>query len=148
MRIMGLDIGTKTIGVAVSDLLGLTAQGITVIRRRTWDEDIRALEEVVKDYQVEELLIGLPRRTTGAFGPEAERIRAEGDKIGKALGLPVTYWDEWFSTVSAEQVLLAADVSRKRRREVVDRIAAAIILQNYLDSREHQEDRQAELEQP
>lgn len=139
MRIMGLDVGTKTIGVAVSDPMGLIAQGIKVIRRHTWAEDITELKQVVEDYRVEEILIGLPRRTTGALGPEAEKIQAEGDKIGEALGLPVIYWDEWFSTVSAEQILLEADVSRKRRRQVIDGIAAAIILQNYLDSREYRE---------
>ena len=134
MRIMGLDIGTKTIGVAVSDPLGLTAQGVKVIRRHTWNEDIQELSRIVEDYQVEELLIGLPRRTSGVLGPEAERIQREGDKLGKALGLSVTYWNEWFSTVSAERVLLEADVSRERRRQVIDGVAAAIILQNYLDS--------------
>jgi putative Holliday junction resolvase len=140
MRIMGLDLGTKTIGVAVSDLLGLTAQGIKVIRRHTWDEDIQELEQLVQDYEVEEMVIGLPRRTTGDLGPEAERIRGEGDKLGKVLGLPVTYWNEWFSTVSAEQVLLEADVSRRRRREVIDQVAAAIILQNHLDSLRNRRD--------
>lgn len=139
MRIMGLDIGTKTIGVAVSDPLGWTAQGIKVIRRHTWADDIQELKDTVLEYQVEELLIGLPRRTTGDLGPEAEKIQLEGDKIGEALGLPVTYWNEWFSTVSAEQVLLAADVSRKRRRQVIDRLAAAIILQNFLDSQAYRE---------
>ncbi|NLA57614.1 MAG: Holliday junction resolvase RuvX [Firmicutes bacterium] len=134
MRIMGLDIGTKTIGVAVSDPLGLTAQGVTVIRRSVWDRDVQALQELAKKYGVEQVVIGLPRRSTGELGPEAVRMQAEGDKIEKILGLPVVYWDEWFTTVSAEQILLEADVSRKRRRQIVDQIAAVIILQNYLDS--------------
>lgn len=145
---MGLDLGTKTIGVAVSDLLGLTAQGIKVIQRHTWADDIRELQQVVSEYEVKQLLIGLPRRTTGDLGPEAERIQQEGDKIGGALDLPVIYWDEWFSTVSAERVLLAADVSRKRRRQVIDRIAAAIILQSFLDSQAHREERHSDTKQP
>ncbi|NLY29363.1 MAG: Holliday junction resolvase RuvX [Firmicutes bacterium] len=136
MRIMGLDIGTKTIGVAVSDPLGLTAQGVTVIRRSVWDKDIQALQELADKYCVEKVVIGLPRRSTGELGPEAVRMQAEGNKIEKTLGLPVIYWDEWFTTVSAEQILLEADVSRKRRRQIIDQIAAVIILQNYLDSLE------------
>ncbi|HHV93236.1 MAG TPA: Holliday junction resolvase RuvX [Firmicutes bacterium] len=134
MRIMGLDIGTKTIGVAVSDPLGLTAQGVTVIRRSVWERDVQALQELVDKYSVSKVVIGLPRRSTGDLGPEAVRMQAEGDKIEKALGLPVVYWDEWFTTVSAEQMLLEADVSRKRRRQIIDQIAAVILLQNYLDS--------------
>ncbi len=141
MRIMGLDIGTKTIGIAVSDLLGLTAQGVGVIRRRDWGKDIEELKKLVAEYQVDQLLIGLPRRTTGILGPEAEKIQAEGDKIGAALGLKVIYWNEWFSTASAEQVLLAADLSRQRRRQVIDRVAAAIILQSYMDSAAYKEGR-------
>ena len=138
---MGLDIGTKTIGIAVSDLLGLTAQGVGVIRRRDWGKDIEELKKLVAEYQVDQLLIGLPRRTTGILGPEAEKIQAEGDKIGAALGLKVIYWNEWFSTASAEQVLLAADLSRQRRRQVIDRVAAAIILQSYMDSAAYKEGR-------
>ena len=134
MRIMGLDIGTKTIGVAVSDPLGLTAQGVSVIRRSVWERDIQALGELAEKYHVDKVVIGLPRRSTGELGPEAARMQAEGDKIEKTLGLPGVYWNEWFTTVSAEQVLLEADVSRKRRRQIIDQIAAVIILQNYLDS--------------
>lgn len=134
MRIMGLDIGTKTIGVAVSDLLGLTAQGVGVIRRRDWGKDIEELRRMTAQYEVGRLLIGLPRRTTGEIGPEAQKVQAEGKKIGEALGLDVVYWNEWFSTASAEQALLEADLSRQKRRQVIDRVAAAIILQSYLDS--------------
>mgnify|MGYP000922285949 CR=1 FL=1 len=136
---MGLDIGTKTIGVAISDLLGLTAQGVGVIRRRDWGKDMEELRRMTAQYEVEKLLIGLPRRTTGAIGPEAKKIQAEGRKIGETLSLDVIYWDEWFSTASAEQVLLEADLSRQKRRQVIDRVAAAIILQSYLDSSAYRE---------
>ncbi len=135
---MGLDMGTKTIGVAVSDPLGLTAQGIAVIRRHNWDKDMKELQKVIDEYGVEKILIGLPRRTTGELGPEAEKVHKEGRKLEAALGLPVMYWNEWFSTSSAEQVLLAADMSRQRRRQVIDQVAAAIILQSYLDSTVYQ----------
>lgn len=132
---MALDVGSKTIGVAVSDPLGVTAQGVEVIRRRRWEQDRKRLQELVEKYEVERLLIGLPRRTTGEWGPEADKIRAFGERLEEALQLPVTYWNEWFSTRSAEQVLLEADLSRRRRREVIDQVAAAVILQHYLDSR-------------
>lgn len=131
---MGLDVGTKTIGVAVSDLLGLTAQGVGVIRRQNWKKDLAELRKFAEEYEATKLLVGLPRRTTGVLGPEAERIQKEGRKIGSALGLEIVYWNEWFSTVSAEQALLEADMSRKKRRQVIDRVAATIILQSYLDS--------------
>ena len=136
MRIMGLDMGTKTIGVAVSDPLGLTAQGIAVIRRHNWDKDMKELQKVIDEYGGEDSSdcpVALRE-----LGPEAEKVHKEGRKLEAALGLPVMYWNEWFSTSSAEQVLLAADMSRQRRRQVIDQVAAAIILQSYLDSTVYQ----------
>ncbi|HBG00448.1 MAG TPA: Holliday junction resolvase RuvX [Firmicutes bacterium] len=133
MRVLGLDVGEKTIGIAVSDLMGWTAQGITVIRRASREKDFAALEHLVQEYQVEKFVLGLPRRTDGSYGPETEKIYAFGSELERRFALPVEYWDERFSTVQAERILLEGDVSRAKRRQVIDKVAAAVILQAYLD---------------
>lgn len=133
MRILGLDVGEKTIGVAVSDLMGWTAQGVTVIRRISLEKDLAALSDLVGEYKVEKFLVGLPRRTDGSYGPETEKIYRFGAKLEREFALPVEYWDERFSTVAAERVLLEGDVSRAKRRKVIDKVAAQVILQAYLD---------------
>lgn len=135
MRIMGLDVGEKTIGVAVSDPLGWTAQGISVIRRTALQEDLKALSAIIQEYDVTKLLVGLPRRTDGSYGPEADKIYSFGGELERKLKLPVEYWDERFSTVAARRILLEGDVSRAKRRQVIDKVAAAVILQAYLDSK-------------
>lgn len=135
MRILGLDVGEKTIGVAVSDLMGWTAQGVTVVRRRSLEEDFAALRELVAEYQVESFVVGLPRRTDGSYGPEAEKIYQFAEQLEREFALPVEYWDERFSTAAAERILLEGDVSRAKRRKVIDKVAAAVILQAYLDSK-------------
>lgn len=135
MRILGLDVGEKTIGVAVSDLMGWTAQGLTVVRRRSLEEDFAALRELVAEYQVEKFVVGMPRRTDGSYGPEAEKIYQFAEQLEREFALPVEYWDERFSTAAAERILLEGDVSRAKRRKVIDKVAAAVILQAYLDSK-------------
>lgn len=135
MRILGLDVGEKTIGVAVSDLMGWTAQGLMVVRRRSLEEDFAALRELVAEYQVEKFVVGMPRRTDGSYGPEAEKIYQFAEQLEREFALPVEYWDERFSTAAAERILLEGDVSRAKRRKVIDKVAAAVILQAYLDSK-------------
>ncbi|MGI6149395.1 MAG: Holliday junction resolvase RuvX [Firmicutes bacterium] len=133
MRILGLDVGERTIGVAVSDALGWTAQGVTVIRRQNLQADLNALRALVNEYEVGKFVVGLPRRTDGSYGPEAEKVRAFARKLEGELGLPVEYWDERFSTAAAEKALLEGDVSRAKRKQVIDKVAAVVILQAYLD---------------
>lgn len=134
VRILALDVGHKRIGLAVSDPLGLTAQGLEVLRRRGWDQDLGRLVEIGRAYGVKEILVGLPRHMDGRLGQQAEEILALARTLGEALGAKVTTWDERLSTVEAERVLISADMSRARRRQVVDKVAATLILQAYLDS--------------
>lgn len=133
MRVMALDIGEKRIGVAVSDPLGQTALPVGTVERRSREKDLEALIALVRRYQVETLVIGLPCRLNGTLGPAAERVKEFGGLLAERLDLPVHYWDERLTTAAAERVLLAADLSRRRRRRVIDQVAASLILQSYLD---------------
>ncbi len=135
MRTLGLDFGTKTIGVAVSDGLGLTAQTVTTIRRTSLKADLAALGELVREYEAECFVVGLPLNMDGSEGPRAESTRKFADTLTQALGLPVELWDERLSTVAAQRTLLEADLSRAKRREVIDQMAAQFILQGWLDAR-------------
>jgi len=135
MRIGGLDVGDRTIGVALSDELGLTAQGLEVIRRRSLEQDLARLDEIARQYGVVRWVVGMPRNMNGTYGPRAELTRAFMERLAQHSGLPVEPWDERLSTMAAERVLLEADVSRARRRKVIDKMAAAVILQGYLDAR-------------
>ncbi len=132
---MGLDIGSKTIGVAISDPVGLTAQGLTTIRRRSREKDLVALKELARQYNITEIVVGLPRNMNGSYGPQAALVKQLASKIEKALGLPLHFYDERLSTVAADRILIEADLSRKNRRRVVDQVAATIILQGFLDRR-------------
>ncbi|MDA8211249.1 MAG: Holliday junction resolvase RuvX [Clostridia bacterium] len=137
MRIMGLDVGDATIGVAVSDPMGWTAQGIEVIRRRGKEaEDFRRLSELISQWEVERIVVGLPKNMNGTIGPRAEKVLEFTGRLAEATGLPVETWDERLSTVVAEKALIQADVSRGKRKKVVDKLAAVIILQGWLDSRQ------------
>jgi len=133
MRIMGLDVGDKTIGVAISDELKLTAQGIEVIRRKSLSVDILRLTELIKEYNVEAIVIGLPKNMNGTIGPRAILVKEFAEYFQEMVSLPVSFWDERLTTVAAEKTLLEADVSRKKRRQVIDKMAAMLILQGYLD---------------
>ncbi|MDI6853955.1 MAG: Holliday junction resolvase RuvX [Deltaproteobacteria bacterium] len=133
-RILALDIGRKRIGLAVSDPLGLTAQGLGVLERKGREADLAYLLEVAREYEVQEILVGLPRHMDGRLGAQAEEILDLARALGEALGAPVATWDERLSTKEAERVLIAADMSRRRRRQVVDKLAAVLILQAYLDA--------------
>ncbi|MFZ2087535.1 MAG: Holliday junction resolvase RuvX [Desulfobaccales bacterium] len=134
-RILALDVGTKRIGLAVSDPLGFTAQGLGVLERKDWDRDLARLMEMARPYQVREVLVGLPRHMDGRLGEQAEEILALARALGEALGAQVATWDERLTTVEAERLLIQADMSRGKRRRVVDQVAASLILQAYLDSR-------------
>ncbi|MFY0570700.1 Holliday junction resolvase RuvX [Archangium lansingense] len=135
MRTLGLDFGTKTIGVAASDALGLTAQTVTTIRRTSLKADLAALKELVHEYEVERFVVGLPLNMDGSEGPRAEATHKFVATLTQALGLPVELWDERLSTVAAQRTLLEADLSRAKRREVIDQMAAQFILQGWLDAR-------------
>ena len=134
MRIMGLDFGDKRIGVAVSDPTGLIAQGLAVLERgKSLKADLLRLRDLAEKNEVETIVIGLPRNMDGSLGPQAEKVRMFGQKLAGLLDLPVKYWDERLTTMAAEKLLIQADVSRARRRKVIDKMAASLILQGYLD---------------
>ncbi len=134
MRIIGLDVGTKTIGVAVSDELGLTAQGVEVIKRNGWQQDLARLKALADHYQIEAFIVGMPKNMNGTIGERGEATLAFGKKLEEHLSIPVRYWDERLTTVVAQKTLITADVSRKKRKTVVDKMAAMLILQNYMDA--------------
>jgi putative Holliday junction resolvase len=130
---MGLDLGEKTIGVAVSDPLAFTAQGITVIKRSS--KDMEALERLIRDYEVTEIVLGYPRNMNGTLGERAMITQKFASRLEETFALPVKLWDERLSTAGAQRSLLEADVSRAKRKKVIDKMAAVFILQGYLDSR-------------
>lgn len=136
MRVMGLDVGSKTVGVAISDPLGFTAQGVEIIKIDEEAEEFgfARLGELVKEYKVEKFVVGLPKNMNNTEGPRVEASKAYGDKIKEIFGIPVDYQDERLTTVQAERMLVEqADVSRGKRKKVIDKLAAQLILQNYLD---------------
>jgi putative Holliday junction resolvase len=135
MKILGLDLGSKTIGVAISDDLFLTAQVLTSIKRTTLEKDLAVIVSLVDEYGVEEIVVGLPINMDGSSGESARKAESFIDKLRETLPIRIIPWDERLSTVAAERILLEGDLSRKKRRKVIDRLSAAIILQGYLDSR-------------
>ena len=138
MRIMGLDYGSKTIGVAISDPLGLTAQGVEIIRReeeKKLRKSLRRIEELVKQYEVEELVLGFPKNMNNTIGERAEKSLQLKETLERRLGLPVVMWDERLTTVEANRTLMESGVRRENRGKYVDMIAAVFILQGYLDAK-------------
>ena len=133
MRIMSLDVGSRTIGIACRDALLMTAQGIETIRRTSLEKDFNRLQELIAEYEVHELVVGMPKNMNGTKGERAEKTEEFVEKMKEVIDLPVSYWDERLSTVMAERQLIAADVSRKKRKSVIDKMAAVVILQGYLD---------------
>lgn len=135
MRALGLDAGDRTIGVAVSDLLGLTAQGVETIRRTTLEADLARIQELMSQYETKILIMGYPKNMNGTEGPRCEFVRQLADEIVKVEPeAQITFWDERLSTVAAGRSLIEADVSRKKRKKVIDKMAAVFILQGWLDS--------------
>lgn len=136
MRIMGLDYGSVTVGVAISDALLLTAQGIEVIRRKQPDklrQTLARIEELAKEYEVECIVLGYPKNMNNTIGKRAEKSEEFADMLRRRTGLEVVLWDERLTTVAAHQALIEGDVRRENRAKVVDKVAAVFILQGYLD---------------
>lgn len=136
MRILGLDYGSKTVGVAVSDPLGFTAQGVEIIRRKSENkmrQTLARIEELIAQYQVEEIVLGLPKNMNNTLGDRAEKSLELKETLERRTGLPVVMWDERLTTVYANRVLMETGVRRENRKEHVDEIAAVFILQGYLD---------------
>ena len=140
VRILALDVGSKRIGLAVSDPLGITAQGLEVLIRQNPQADLERLVEVARQWGVQQIVVGLPRHMDGRLGSAAPQILELVAVLHEILGVEVVTWEERLTTVEAERVLLQADMSRRRRRQVVDQLAAVLILQNYLDHRQQHRD--------
>ncbi|KMM37569.1 Holliday junction resolvase RuvX [Guptibacillus hwajinpoensis] len=139
MKTLGLDVGTKTIGVALSDAMGWTAQGLETVKRDPEAQDVipDRLMEIIKGNDVSKIVVGLPKNMNGSIGPSGEACMAFADLIGEHTDLPIQMWDERLTTVAAERMLISADVSRKKRKKVIDKMAAVMILQGYLDSKQN-----------
>ncbi len=137
MRVMACDYGSKTIGIAVSDPFGWTAQGVEIIRRQeeeALNASIGRIKELIAEYGVEKIVVGLPKNMNNTSGERVEKTLEFIEKLKKQISLPVVTWDERLSTVGAERVLLEADLSRAKRKKVIDKMAAAYFLQGYLDA--------------
>ncbi len=135
-RILGLDVGSKTIGLAVSDPLGITAQGLETIRRKNKRTDLEQLARIVRDYEVSEIVVGYPLRLSGAEGTQSEKMQHFAEELREQFGLPVHLWDERLTSSQANRILREADLSIKKRAGAVDRMAAVLILQNWMEARE------------
>ncbi|MBO1626416.1 Holliday junction resolvase RuvX [Bacillus cereus] len=137
MRILGLDVGTKTVGVAISDEMGWTAQGLETIKINEEREifGFDRVSELVKQYNVDKIVVGLPKNMNGTIGSRGEACQQYAESLRELLQLEVILWDERLSTMAAERLLISADVSRKKRKQVIDKMAAVVILQGYLDSK-------------
>lgn len=136
-RVLGLDFGSRTVGVAVSDGLLLTAQGVETIERKEENKlrkTYARIEELARQYEVNTIVLGLPKNMNNTEGERAEKTREFGEALERRTGLPVIFWDERLTTVAAEQVLMESGVRRENRKAVVDKVAACLILQGYLDS--------------
>lgn len=134
MRILGLDVGTKRIGIAISDELGWTAQAIKTLHRHESKSDLGEIRDIAGQYGVEEIVVGLPRNMNGSLGPQAQMVLGFIRDLREVLGVPIHTWDERLSTVEATKILIKGDLSRRKRKRKVDMTAAVIILQSYLDS--------------
>ena len=133
MRILGLDLGSHTIGMAISDELGLTAQPLKTLRRKSMDDDLKEISSVIAQLNIHKIVIGLPKNMDGTLGKQAEIVFQWIKALKGKIQVPVVTWDERLSTVEASKVLLEADLSRRKRKKAIDRLAAVLILQGYLD---------------
>ena len=133
MRTMGLDIGTHTIGVAISDELGITAQGLKTLKRKSMEDDLKEIVTIMGQFEIEKIVVGLPKNMNGTLGKQAEIVLKWIKILTDKISVPVETWDERLSTVGATKVLLEADLSRRKRKKVIDKLAAILILQGYLD---------------
>lgn len=138
MRIMGLDFGSKTVGVAISDPLFITAQGIEIIRRKEENklrQTLARIEALIVEYEVSEIVLGLPKNMNATEGERVEKTKEFADRLSRRTGLPVSFWDERLTTVAADKAMMEAGIRRENRKEHVDKLAAVFILQGYLDER-------------
>jgi putative holliday junction resolvase len=137
MRVMGLDVGSKTVGVAISDELGWTAQGLETLKINEEQNSFgyEQLGKIIQEYKVEKVVVGLPKNMNGTIGPRGEASQRFAKELESRFGISAILWDERLTTMAAERVLLEADVSRKKRKKVIDKMAAVMILQGYLDSK-------------
>ena len=133
MRLLGLDIGERRIGIAVSDELGMTAQGISTLYRGNPEEDIRRLAGIIREWSGEKIVVGLPRNMNGTYGPQSQKVKDFIEELKSEIPIETIYWDERLTSVAAERTLIEGNVSRKKRKTVIDKIAAVMILQGYLD---------------
>lgn len=133
-RILGLDVGDRYIGVAVSDLLQLTAQGVKTIKRVGKKKDFLELKELIDEYDIKNIVVGFPKNMNGTTGPQSEKVLKFGEKIKNKFNIDVIYIDERMTTMSAERILIEGNVRRENRKQYIDKIAASFILQSYLDS--------------
>lgn len=143
MRIMGLDFGSKTVGVAISDPLFITAQGIEIIRRKDENklrQTLARIEELIQEYEVEEIVLGLPKNMNDTAGPRAVITMDFKEKLERRTGLMVHTWDERLTTVAADKAMMEAGIRRENRKEYVDKIAAVFILQGFLDYRKRKQE--------
>ena len=138
-RILALDVGSRTIGLAVTDPLGITAQGLDTIRRKNKRTDFAALEQIIQKYQVVELVVGLPLRMSGLEGTQAEKMQVFAEELRKRFELPVHLWDERLTSAEANRLLRETELSIKKRGAVVDRLAAVLILQGFMERRSLQD---------
>jgi len=139
MKVLGLDVGEKRIGIAISDELGYTAQGMRVLNRSGLEDDLTVLRELIKETEATEVVVGLPKNMDGSLGESAQKVLSFAKQMEESLLIPVILWDERWTTAEATRLLVDADLSRAKRRKVVDKLAAVLILQGYLDSLGHQE---------
>ena len=137
MRALGLDVGSKTVGIALSDELGWTAQGLTTLKINEEKQEFgfEEIGKLIKEYQVDTVVIGLPKNMNGTIGPRGEASKQYAAEVESRFHVPTVLWDERLTTMAAERVLLEADVSRKKRKKVIDKMAAVMILQGFLDSK-------------
>jgi len=130
---MGFDVGSNTIGIAISDELGITAQGLKTLKRRSMEDDLKEIVTIIDQFEIEKIVVGLPKNMDGTLGKQAEFVLKWIKVLMGKIQVPVVTWDERLSTVGASKVLLEADLSRKKRKKVIDKLAAVLILQGYLD---------------
>jgi len=135
-RVLGLDVGSKTIGLAVSDPLGITAQGLETMRRQNKRLDFERLRQIIRDYNVAEIVVGYPLRMSGMAGTQSEKMQLFAAEIRRKFHLPVHLWDERLTSAEANRVLRDSEMSIQRRGEVVDRLAAVLILQGWMDAKQ------------
>jgi putative Holliday junction resolvase len=134
MRVLGLDVGDVLIGVAISDPSKIIAQGLDSIRRKNVKEDVEAIQHLLEYYEVEKIVVGLPKRLSGEIGIQAQKVLDFVELLKKEIEVPIVMWDERLTTVAANRALIGANMRRRKRKKVVDKVAATLILQGYLDS--------------